>query len=549
MSNWLKMADVKKIKALLALKWPRRRIARELHVSRTTVAAYAAALTSKQAISIPGSGGAAGDPPAIAESGASQADALGPKGVHETVAPSSLASPPPAPSNCAISILGSVGRKSQCAGFEDLILEKLESGLSGQRIFQDLGSEVGFTGSYSSVRRFVRKAEAATPVPFRRMERAPGEEAQVDFGEGALTSRPGKETRRRPPLLRVILSHSRKGYTEVVWHQTTDDLIRCMENAFASFGGVPKTVVIDNLKAAVLEADWFDPTITPKFQSFANHYGFVVLPSKPYTPRHKGKVESGVNYAQENAVKGRTFASLEEQNRFLLEWERTVADLRIHGTTRRQVRMVFEAHERKALQPLPAERFPLYQEGQRTVHTDGHVTVSKAYYSAPPEFTGREVWVQWDGRLVRIFDQKQRQIAIHAAAVAGTFSTHPEHVPNQKISATERGTQWYLDKAHRVGPKCGRWADELIALRGLHGIRVLQGFVGLAAKNGWKEMEHAAETATKHGSFRLRVIRKLLKSGSCGIEQLEFIESHPLIRDPLEYGLVVRDAFEGTVVR
>jgi len=114
----------------------------------------------------------------------------------------------------------------------------------------------------------------------------PGEQAQIDFGAGApVVSSDGK--RRHPHVFRIVLSYSRKGYSEVVYRQTTDDFIRCIENSFWYFGGVPRTLIIDNLKAAVINADWYDPDINPKIQSFCEHYGTVILPAKPYTPRHK----------------------------------------------------------------------------------------------------------------------------------------------------------------------------------------------------------------------------------------------------------------------
>src|SRR5207253_3073600 len=127
------------------------------------------------------------------------------------------------------------------------------------------------------------------------------------------------------------------------------------------FGGVPAALVIDNLKAAVTRADWYDPDLNPKIQSFAQHYGTVVMPTKPRTPRHKGKVERGVGYVQDNALKGKRFTSLAEQNAYLLRWETQVADTRIHGTTCEQVRQSFEV-ERPALRSLPVDRFPLFQE-------------------------------------------------------------------------------------------------------------------------------------------------------------------------------------------
>ena len=116
----------------------------------------------------------------------------------------------------------------------------------------------------------------------------------------------------------------------------------------------------------------------------------MILPTKPYTPRHKGKIESGVNYVQENGLKGHGFTSLEEENEHLLHWETTVADTRIHGTIRKQVGKLFQEVERAALQPLPMERFPFFQEGKRIVHRDGHVEVAKAYYSVPPEYLGHD---------------------------------------------------------------------------------------------------------------------------------------------------------------
>jgi transposase len=212
----------------------------------------------------------------------------------------------------------------------------------------------------------------------------------VDFGRGAPVITPDGR-RKRPHLFRIVLSCSRKAYSEVVPRQTTVQFLRCIENAFCHLGGVPKTLVIDNLRAAVTKADWYDPELNPRIQAIAEHYGTVILPTRPYTPRHKGNVERSVGYAQSNALKGRTFQSLAEQNRFLQQWESTIADTRIHGTTRKQVGRLFNELEKPALLPLPPQRFPSFQEARRIVNRDGHVEVARAYYSAPPEFVGRSV--------------------------------------------------------------------------------------------------------------------------------------------------------------
>ena len=311
MANQLKMAKVVSILALREQGWSQRRIALELGIHRSTVSKYLHQ----------------------AESGSKPAKA--PTGSEAREEGSKSAKAPP-------------GSRSQCEPYREVILTKLGQGLSAQRIFQDLVSDYGFTAKYHSVRRFVGRLNKGDSLPFRRLECAPGEEAQIDFGTGAPVIGPeGK--RRRTHVFRIVLSHSRKAYSEAVYRQTTDNFIRCLENAFWHFGGVPNVLVPDNLRAAVTNADWFDPELNPKVQSFCEHYGIVMLPTRPRTPRHKGKVERGIGYVQDNALKGRTFSSLQEENRYLLEWETTVADTRIHGTTRSQVATLFREAERATL--------------------------------------------------------------------------------------------------------------------------------------------------------------------------------------------------------
>lgn len=574
MANRLKMAVQQTIITLAGQGWSYRRIAACLGVDRETVARYARAAEA-QARAGPPEDAAPGSNAAISMTGSGKDS-----GVCETTAqPSSAAAgdpngqvPPlgsPADSNAAISTIGSepvaaigseaglakpcvgpAGRRSQCQPYRALILELLERGLSAQRIWQDLRDEHGFADGYQSVQRFVRGLRRHTPLPFRRMECAPGEEAQVDFGKGAPLMLPpderlgGKPRYRRTHVLRIVLSHSRKAYSEVVTRQTADDFIRCLENAFWHFGGVPKTLVVDNLKAAVLKADWFDPELNPKLQAFCQHYGTVVLPTRPAMPRHKGKVERGVGYVQDNALKGRTFHSLEEQNRFLAQWEARVADTRIHGTTCRQISQVFEQVERRCLLPLPAGRFPAFREGQRIVNRDGHVEVAKAYYSVPPEFLGATVWVRWDGRVVRIFDQELRQIAIHAQHERGRFATAGQHIAPQKRGGIERGAAWWLKKTAAIGPHADCWAQTVLEQRGVHSVRVLMGLASLTRKHSSLAIESACQVACTHGAYRLREVRQLLKRQAPPQERFEFISAHPLIRPLSDYDARVREAFE-----
>lgn len=486
----LKMDTVQAIQALHKHGWSQQRIAAELGIHRTTVAAHLKPKPTQVTLGSEGAGEATEE------------------------------SPDPA-------------SRSRCEPYREVILEKLQAGLSAQRIYQDLVAEHGFGHNYQSVKRYVRGLCAQRELPFRRIECGPGEEAQVDFGQGAPLIGPNGK-RQRPHVLRVVLSHSRKGYSEVVDRQTTENFIRVLENAFLAFGGVPKTLVIDNLRAAVSKADWFEPELNPKVVSFAAHYGTVILPTRPRMPRHKGKVERGVDYVQENALKGRTFTSLAEQNEHLWQWEASVADTRIHGTTREQVGRAFQEREKATLLPLPAERFPCFQEAQRRVHQDGHVSLEKAFYSVPPEYLGRQVWVRWDSRLVRIFNIRMEQIALHTKTAPGKFSTQNRHLLDEKISGVEKSATWWLAQVGRIGPQTREWAAALLKSRGLEGIRVLMGLKQLGDQHPWEQVEAACRIAHAAGAYRLRIVRELIKRRSVQTQQqFEFIEEHPVIR-PLE---------------
>lgn len=523
MANQLKMAVVQAILTLLRLGWSQRRIAQELGIDRETVARYVHSppADSKPATNpIPGS-----------------------EAVPETIPCSKPASNPiPGSGSGGISCRGrACGPESLCEPFRAIIEEKIQQGLSGQRIHQDLVERHGFTASYSSVRRFLQRLGHNELIPFRRLEVLPGEQAQVDFGTGAPILRPDGK-RRRPYVFRVVLSFSRKAYSEVVYHQTTENFLRCLENAFWYFGGVPQTTVIDNLKAAVPRADWYDPDVHPKIQSFCQHYSTVILPTKPGMPRHKGKVERGIGYVKNNALKSHTFGSLAQENQHLLDWEARIADTRIHGTTRKQVQLLFR-EEKPHLIALPVGRFPSFEEGRRSVHRDGHIEVAKAYYSVPPEYTGRRVWVRWDGHLVRVFNSKMESIAVHVQVEPGTFQTQDQHLHARKISQVEQGTVSLLRRAALLGTHTEQWARQMLEIRGIAGVRVLVGLLSLSRTYSDDQIDQACCVALTHGAVRLKTIRQLLRRHGPEQEQFTFLDEHPIIRKLSDYDRIVQASF------
>ena len=208
--NQLNVNQQQTILTLRQQGWSKRRIARELGLDRATVRKYLAEADSKSPTPQAGS---AESPPAKS------------------------------PTNPQTGSSNGSGPASQCEPWREQIEQALAQGLSIQRIYQDLVVERQFAGSYFAVRRFVVRLVGKQELPFRRMECAPGQELQVDLGLGAWVIENGK--RRRPHLFRSVLSCSRKGYSEVIWRQTTESFIRCLENAFRHYGGVTVTVVID----------------------------------------------------------------------------------------------------------------------------------------------------------------------------------------------------------------------------------------------------------------------------------------------------------------
>jgi len=427
------------------------------------------------------------------------------------------------------------GSGSLCEPWREQIERFAAEGLSAQRIYQDLAADHGFGGRYNSVKRFVRLVKATVPLPFRRMECEPGAEAQVDFGQGAWVVADGK--RRRPHLFRVVLSFLPQGLLRGRLATRHGDVPALLGKRFRHFGGVAKTVVIDNLKAGVLRADWYDPELNPKLASFATHYGTAILPTKPCHPRHKGKVESGVNYAQENAVKGRTFESLGAQNVFLAEWERSVADTRIHGTVRQQVGALFEASERAALQALPPSLFPSFHEARRKVHRDGHVEYAKAYYSVPPEFYGREVWVRAESALVRIFFRSHGADRPARPRRSRPVPHRRRAYPSPQAQRGGARAGHLLQQCQLIGAHSGAWATAMLDQRGVEGLRVLQGLLQLARKHPVAQVERATATAFRQGTWRLAAVRSLIEAGDGQAIQLDFLQEHPLIRSLDHYRL------------
>ena len=270
----------------------------------------------------------------------------------------------------------------------------------------DLLVRQGVEVPYSSLHRFAVRYcgfRDRQRVTVRVADVAPAELAGVDFGRLGLVYDPDKGRNRFAWALLVTLGHSRHQYVHVSFTQTVADFIEGLEDAWEYFGGVPKRVVIDNLRAAVTKADRYESIFQRTFDEYAAHRGFVIDAAVVRHAKGKPKVERNVQYLRENFFRGETWIDLEHVGREAVRWCTEVAGKRVHGTTRQQPLLVFAAEEKSALSPLKAKRFdpPTWQ--QCKVHPDHHIQFDRALYSLPTEYVGRQVWVRADSKVVRAY--------------------------------------------------------------------------------------------------------------------------------------------------
>jgi transposase len=375
---------------------------------------------------------------------------------------------------------------SACEAHRAWIEEQVALGRNATAIYQELVEQHGFAHRYNSVKRFVRTLKRRDPERFDVLESAPGEEAQVDFGLGALTLA-GNGKYRRPYLFVMTLKYSGKSFRKVVWKADQETWARLHEEAFRTFGGAVAYVVLDNLKQGVIRPDLYEPELNPVYAAVLAHYGVVADPARVGDPDRKGTVENAIQHTQGTALKGRKFDSLETQNAHLAHWEERWAAQRIHGRKKRQVLAMFE-EERPYLKPLPAERFRFFKQEVRTVDDAGLVQVQGSYYAALPAALHTRVAVRIYEREIEILDEQGAVLRRHQkAARKGTFVLPEE----DRIFNPSRQTARLIGKVAKLGPSCERLAREIFARLGRPGERAIYGLSSLARHYSREDIEAA----------------------------------------------------------
>jgi hypothetical protein len=268
-----------------------------------------------------------------------------------------------------------------------------------------------------------------------------------------------------------------------------------------------------------LIACFYEPELHPLFFSFSQHYGFVANPCAPRSPQHKGRVERDVGYTKSNALKGRTFDSLEMGNIGLKHWNKRWARTRIHGSHRQQVWTRFVEGERPKLKALPGSSFAHFKIGERKVDVHGHVEVESCFYSVPYQYVGRSLNVHYNHEWIRIYDAQTLLMQHRPLSKKGTWFTAPGHKPAYLPQTLEHAHNWQCKKAREIGPFCHDLVYNILSTDNPLAIRKTRGIIALGKKFDTRIIENACRYALDRGLLHYRPVAKLCESYSEKIEE------------------------------
>jgi len=404
-------------------------------------------------------------------------------------------------------------RPSTLEPYHETVKKMLEQGVEMTAIWQRLRDNYGYSGSYSSIRRYVQRMRLATGEDaVIRVHTEPGEELQVDFGSVGKLFDPNSSRLRTAYVFVATLCYSRHQYAELVFDQKVSTWIGLHKRAFEAFGGVPKRVKPDNLKAAVLKTLVHDPVLGEAYRRMALHYGFLISPTAPAQPQQKGKVESGVRYVKRNFMAGQEFADIGFANQHLKRWVDEIAGARKHGTTHQAPLRLFNEYEQAVLLPLPETDFELSEIREVKVHPDCHVVIDGSYYSVPHLWIGKELDAQIYERRVEIY-AGQELVATHVRArQRGRWSTRMEDYPPHKADYLIKTPQYCRRMAARLGSATQQVVDSLLQDRPLDRLRSVQAILRLEETVGAERLEAACARALFYGDLRYRRIKDILNA-------------------------------------
>lgn len=301
-------------------------------------------------------------------------------------------------------------------------------------------------------------------------------------------------------------------YIEFVTDQKTMTWLGCHNRAFAFFGGVPRRVIIDNAKCAILKACYHDPVVQKAYYAHAEGWGFQIDALPPGEPQMKGRVERTVGFVKRAFVPGRTFRDMTDLNGQSRVWTMQVGN-RIHGTTRERPLTRFAEIERALLSPLPDVWLEAVDVALATVHGDCHVQFEKRYYSAPYRLVHQKVFLEASETSVRLYTD-HLLIASHPRLDRpGERSTIDEHLPPDQIAWRMRDQQWCLNRSAQIGICTRAVVERHFDDRVVRNLRSVQGILSLADTYGESRLEAACERALRFDNISRRTIKAILDNG------------------------------------
>jgi transposase len=432
---------------------------------------------------------------------------------------------PQTPLPTAADILSALGEPvppprpaSSIEPYAGLVEGWLTAGVEGRAIHRLLTQDHGFTGSYSSVRRFAASwRPSAEPDAYVRIETGPGEEAQIDFGTVGKLLDPATGVLRLAYCFVITLCFSRHQYVEFVFDQKIGTWIGCHKRAFAHFGGAVKRLVIDNLKAAVIKAALEDAVLGAAYREMARHYDVLIAPCRPRTPEHKGKVESGIHFVQRNLWPGLVGMTLTQANVAAREWVMGYAGNRDHGTTHKQPLRQFLEVEAAELVPLPAAPFDLLEVRCARVHKDCHLVIEGSYYPAPYQHVGKRLDVYIREATVQFYDKIELLATHPRAKQPGERIKRPDFYPPHKARYLARTTDVCIEEAKNIGPACSEIAKIMSEDKPKDCRRTLAALVSLVDRYSPQRVEAACVRAIACADPRYMRVRDTLRDGLDGI--------------------------------
>ena len=331
--------------------------------------------------------------------------------------------------------------------------------LSGLRIFEKLKA-LGYTGGITILRDFLKDIRGIKHEAYVRYETAPGEEAQVDWGN--FDAFPFGNSFRKVYFFVMVLGYSRKLYVEFTTSQSLETFLACHLRAFKYFGGIPKRILYDNLRSVVIRR-WVEHIqYNKRFLEFSGYYLFEPKATGVAKPHEKGKVESGVGYVKKNFLAGRTFkdfADLESQRGEWLKY----ADRRKHGTTGEIPEERFQK-EKDYLIPLPPRDYDTTIPIQVKAYHDCRLKFDCNYYSVPSKYIFLPLLLRANKCQIKIF-HRENCIAVHKRSYEKNQKIdEPKHFKELlKIKKAARDSK-LRDRFFSIDPCCSQYFEGLLQL-------------------------------------------------------------------------------------